>query len=147
VFFGTTPALNVSILSDTTITATAPPGTGITDVTVITPFGTSLLTPADEYTYVSTPAIPLPPRHFVGTIKTCFCPEEKYILRAKWHPSPSFTVVLYRIYKDNKMIREVLAYKPLTIKICSHNKHAFKKYEIVAVDLNNVESARVPIKI
>ncbi len=51
--FGATPATNVVVVSDTQITATAPAGTGIVDVTVTTPFGTTPVVPADAYTYLS----------------------------------------------------------------------------------------------
>ena len=39
--FGTTPATNLTVVSDTTITVDSPPGTGTVDVTVTTPGGTS----------------------------------------------------------------------------------------------------------
>jgi hypothetical protein len=53
--FGTTPATNVIVVNDTTITADSPAGTGTVDVTVTTPLGTSATSPADQYTY--TPAL------------------------------------------------------------------------------------------
>ena len=50
--FGTTPATNVTVVDDTTITADSPAGTaGTVDVTVITPAGTSATSPADQFTY------------------------------------------------------------------------------------------------
>jgi hypothetical protein len=39
------------VVSDTTITADSPAGTGVVNVTVVTPAGTSAVTPADEFTY------------------------------------------------------------------------------------------------
>ncbi|HUY20981.1 MAG TPA: IPT/TIG domain-containing protein [Acidimicrobiales bacterium] len=54
--FGTTPATNVTVFSNTIITAKAPAGAGTVDVTVTTPLGTSLVTPKDQFTYRS----PLP---------------------------------------------------------------------------------------
>jgi hypothetical protein len=51
--FGSTPATNVVVVSDTQITATAPASTGgPADVTVTTPFGTTPIVPADDYTYL-----------------------------------------------------------------------------------------------
>ena len=52
--FGTVAATNVSVNADgTQITATAPAGTGIVDVTVVTPLGgTSATSTADQFTYV-----------------------------------------------------------------------------------------------
>ena len=49
--FGTTPATNLTVVSDTSITADSPAGTGVVDVTVTTPAGTSAVTPADQFTY------------------------------------------------------------------------------------------------
>lgn len=54
VFFGSTPATNVTVVSNNEITATAPPGVGTVDVTVVTPFGTTPITPNDQYTYIPT---------------------------------------------------------------------------------------------
>ncbi|MEK2475788.1 IPT/TIG domain-containing protein [Streptomyces noursei] len=51
VTFGTTPATSFAVNDDTSITATAPAGTGTVDVTVTTPAGTSATSPADLYTY------------------------------------------------------------------------------------------------
>lgn len=46
------PAPHVVVNSPTSLTATIPPGTGVVDVTVTGPTGTSAVTAADEYTYV-----------------------------------------------------------------------------------------------
>jgi len=48
--FGSTPA-TITADSATSITATAPPGTGTVDVTVTTPDGTSATSSADQFTY------------------------------------------------------------------------------------------------
>jgi hypothetical protein len=58
VMFGASPATNLTI-SDTAITATAPPGAaGPVDITVTTPAGTSAAGPADQFTYlVPTPVV------------------------------------------------------------------------------------------
>jgi hypothetical protein len=48
--FGDTPA-TITADSSTSITATAPPGTGTVDVTVTTPDGTSATSTADQYSY------------------------------------------------------------------------------------------------
>ncbi len=54
VAFGGTAAAMFVINSDTQITATSPPGTaGSADVTVISPGGTSSITPADQFIYKS----------------------------------------------------------------------------------------------
>jgi hypothetical protein len=54
--FGSTPASDFTFVSSTQITATAPAGNGIRDVTVTTPSGTSAISRADLYTYVPGPA-------------------------------------------------------------------------------------------
>ena len=52
VFFGTVAAGNVTVVSDTQITATAPAeAAGTVDVTVRTPYGTSLAVAADRFTF------------------------------------------------------------------------------------------------
>ena len=48
--FGTTPATSFTVVSDTTITADSPAGTGTVDVTVTTPGGTSATSSADQFT-------------------------------------------------------------------------------------------------
>jgi hypothetical protein len=57
--FGTTPASSFTVGSDTSITATAPAGTGTVDVTVTGPSGTSATTVSDRFTYTSGPAVGL----------------------------------------------------------------------------------------
>ena len=49
--FGTAPATNLTVVSDTTITADSPAGTGTVNVTVTTPVGTSTASSADLFTY------------------------------------------------------------------------------------------------
>jgi hypothetical protein len=51
--FGPNPAASFTLVSDTQITAVAPPGNGTVDVTVTTAGGTSALSSADRYTYVA----------------------------------------------------------------------------------------------
>ena len=51
--FGTTAATNVTVVNDTTITADSPAGTGVVDVTVTTPVGTSATSSADEFIYIA----------------------------------------------------------------------------------------------
>jgi hypothetical protein len=52
--FGTNPATNVTVVSDTSITAVSPAGTaGVSDVTVSAPSGTSNPVATDHFTYAS----------------------------------------------------------------------------------------------
>ena len=55
VSFGQTPASNITVVSDTEITATSPAvnSIGIVDVTITTPGGTSTISTSDHFTYYS----------------------------------------------------------------------------------------------
>lgn len=55
VSFGSTVATNVVVVNPNTITATSPADTGNVDVTVTTPGGTSAISLADHFTYISFP--------------------------------------------------------------------------------------------
>ena len=55
--FGATAATGYVVDNDTQITATAPAGTGVVDVTVTTAQGTSANTAADDYTYLAAPSV------------------------------------------------------------------------------------------
>jgi large repetitive protein len=52
VTFGTTPAASFTVNSNTSITAVSPPGTGVVDVRVTTPLGTSPVVSGDHFSYV-----------------------------------------------------------------------------------------------
>jgi hypothetical protein len=55
VAFGAAPAASYSINSSTQIMATSPPGSGVVDVTVTGPTGTSATSAADKFAYTSPP--------------------------------------------------------------------------------------------
>ena len=55
--FGGVNATGYSVVNSTTITATAPPGTGTVDVRVTNPGGTSANTAADDFTYIPAPTV------------------------------------------------------------------------------------------
>jgi hypothetical protein len=55
--FGSTPALSYDVVNDNEIDAVVPEGTGTVDVTVTSPAGTSSLSSADRYTFVSPPTV------------------------------------------------------------------------------------------
>ncbi len=61
VSFGTNPATNVTVVSDTSITATSPAGSGTVDVAVTTGVGTSLTTSADHFLYQIPQAVTFAP--------------------------------------------------------------------------------------
>jgi hypothetical protein len=60
VSFGSTPAASFNVVSGTTLTAVAPPGTGTVDVTVQNA-GQSAVSAADKYTYIPKPVVPSVP--------------------------------------------------------------------------------------
>lgn len=149
VYFGAIPGTNVVVVSDTIITVTVPPGSGTVDVTVVTPFGTTPIVPADQYTYIQAPPpAPLPPSNFIGVVKkNKFLNKTDYVLKAQWDASPSADVILYRIYKNGHVVDEVLAGSPLVFVTCVDSKNAAKKYQIVAANSDNLESTPVSIRI
>jgi IPT/TIG domain len=56
--FGAIAVTSFTVVSDTSITATSPPGTaGTVDITVTTPGGTSVTSAADQFTYAATPVV------------------------------------------------------------------------------------------
>ncbi|MES2345144.1 MAG: IPT/TIG domain-containing protein [Chlamydiota bacterium] len=146
VFFGSTPATNIVIVSDMELTVTAPPGTGTVDVTVMTPFGTTPIVSPDQYTYVM--VAPLPPSNFIGVVKkNKFLNETQYILKSHWDASPSPDVVLYRIYKGKNVIDEIFVGSPLVFKTCLNSEEAATKYKVAAVNSHGLESNLVSIRI
>lgn len=57
VFFGATQATGFTVNSSTSITATVPLGSGVVDVTVTTPSGTSANAAAARFTYIGAPVV------------------------------------------------------------------------------------------
>lgn len=55
--FGATAATGFTFVSATSLTATAPAGTGTVDIRVTTPGGTSAVSAADQFTYVTAPTV------------------------------------------------------------------------------------------
>ena len=55
--FGNTSAISFTPDSPTQITATAPAGSGIVDITITTPGGVSTINDADQYSYIPAPTI------------------------------------------------------------------------------------------
>lgn len=87
---------------------------------------------------------PLPPSHFIGVIKKGkFLNKTECSLEAKWKASPSQDVVLYRIYKDGRIVGKVLATSPLVFEVRCLKDCSIKGYEIAAVNSNNMESSHV----
>ena len=137
VFFGTTEATNVQVISDSTIIVTVPPGFGVVDVTVVTPFGTSAVTPNDRYTY-----IPLAPTKFIGQL---FKEDCCFALKSRWTASESPGIIFYRIYNMGVLVKTVLTNEPLFFFKQCVSKHVAKYYSVTAVDSSGTESAPTPI--
>jgi IPT/TIG domain len=57
VSFGTVKADSLTVVSDTEITVSSPPGSGTVDITVTTPGGTSATSSADQFTNVAAPVV------------------------------------------------------------------------------------------
>ncbi len=55
--FGSTPSTSVMFVSSTELIAISPAGSGMVDVTVTTAGGTSLTSPADQFTYIPSPTV------------------------------------------------------------------------------------------
>jgi hypothetical protein len=55
--FGSTPATSVTVLPSTSLKAATPPGSGLVDVTVTTPDGTSPVVNGDRFTYIALPTV------------------------------------------------------------------------------------------
>lgn len=146
VFFGATPATSVTVISNTQIIATAPPGTGTVDITVVTSIGTTPIVPEDQFTYI--PIIPLPPSNFVGVVvKNKFLNESGLFLKATWKASPTPNVVSYRIYKNGTLVQTVYRHSFLEFVRRLHSKSEAKAFSISAVNSEGVESEKINITI
>ena len=60
--FGTTQATSIAVLSDTSLVAASPSGTGNVNITVVTPSGISAAGPATQFAYTGTPPSAAPPQ-------------------------------------------------------------------------------------
>ncbi len=148
VFFGSTPAESFIVVSDTLIIAVAPPGIGTVDVTVVTSAGTSPITPADQFTYVSI----FPPRHVRGKqVKNEFAYQTDIVNVITWRPPSLGEIpIAYRIYRNaslTKLAGTVEASENLVFK--DHNRKPYREYVyyIVSVSESGVQSEPVRIEI
>ena len=146
VLFGSVTVTSFIVNSDSSITAIVPAeAAGTIDVRVQTPYGTSVATSADQYTFVVSQ--PLPPSNFIGMIKkNKFLNKTECMLETEWNASPSANVVLYRIYKKGKVVEEISATSPLVFITCLRHCSA-NGYEITAVNSNNIDSNHVKLRI
>lgn len=151
VLFGTTPALSFIVNSDTSITATAPPGVpGTVDVRVITALGgISPITPSDQYTYLS-PIIPLPPRDLrARQVKNEFATQTDLINILTWKaPTGGAAPVAFRIYRDSKLTElaaVIPAHEKLQFK--DHNRKKGRTYRYFVVTVDQVGNLSAPASV
>lgn len=153
VFFGNTQALSVVVHSFSMLTAIAPPGIGVVDITIFTSMGQSPITPSDRFTYTPNPFpplpyMPLPPTRFKGIIKkNKLLNKTEYVLIAKWRPSPTPNVVFYRIYQNGILIETIPAGSHLIFEKCLNSKNSAGDIEIAAVNSFNIESFKIKLGI
>src|SRR5262249_41088259 len=79
VYFGATPAADFTINADDSITAVAPPGSGVVDITIVSPYGTSAIVPEDQFDYGGG----------LGPISTAFLAGLRGELAVQWFGAPS----------------------------------------------------------
>lgn len=90
----------------------------------------------------------LPPENFTGILKTCkLLNKKQYSVVAKWNPSPSPSVVAYRIYLDGKLIKEIPSAEPLKYTVCLKSKNSAYTIKINAIDALKSESVFETIRI
>lgn len=87
---------------------------------------------------------PNPPSNFIGIINKT---GEKSFLVTTWKSSPSKDVIAYRIYKDNKINKEVSAKSKLVYAHEIRNPLDVQKWSIVAVHSSGLESQHTPLEI
>ena len=90
VFFGSVPSTEFTVDSPTSITATAPPGSGTVDVVVTTPAGTSETSSADRFHYSPPVSLTSSPNPSVRGQKVTF--TAKVMPQTKGAPKPLGTV-------------------------------------------------------
>jgi hypothetical protein len=95
--FGSAEAASFTVNSDSSITATSPPGTGTVDVTVTNAVGTSATNSADQFTYVHLTAEDLPEfgrcvkasgANGAFTRRTCVAESGTHTGAYEWMPGP-----------------------------------------------------------
>ena len=95
--FGTTPATNLIVINDTTLTADSPSGTGTVNVTVTTPLGTSTTSTADQFTYT-----------------TAAAPTVVSLVRYGFHMQPTSLVLTFSTALDPASAQNVANYQIMT---------------------------------
>ena len=103
VSFGNIAASSFTVNSDTSITAVSPTGTGVVDVTVTTPLGTSPTSSNDNFTY-TLPTIPFcsQAQNLVSTYITGTAPNGGFTVKASYNQIAINTAYAYAtpVYAD-----------------------------------------------
>jgi hypothetical protein len=109
--FGGSAASNITVNSDTQITATSPAGAGTVDVAVTTPGGTSATNSADQFMYVPAPTVAAPT---VVTGKPSVGGTQGATFSATVNPNGSPTFVHFEYGLDPKYTGQPLTYDQST---------------------------------
>jgi hypothetical protein len=102
VHFGATPAASFSVVGPTKITATSPAGSGVADIKVTTPNGTSSINPADRFTYNPTKITPPPGSPMVATGAPTVKSSSGAALEGSVNPQGLATTAHYEYGLDSK---------------------------------------------
>lgn len=147
--FGNKNAQSFNVISDTVIEAVSPSGKNTVNIRVITPGGTSPVTPADQFTFLVEP-LPFPPTNASGfQTSEKFATQTDIINVVSWNPPAGGTeIVTYKIFRDslNHLIAVVPASK---LQYLDHNRHknTVYTYYIVSVDAAGKESSPAIVSI
>jgi YVTN family beta-propeller protein len=87
-----------------------------------------------------------PPSNFIGCIKKEKCGDRNiFALKTHWIASPSENVILYRIYFNGRLVKEVSADDHLCFKANLKSECSVQGIEISAVNSENLESPLLPL--
>ena len=149
VYFGQKSALNFSVVSDTQILATVPPGSGTVPVTVYTP---QLL--LRQFRLKDSPIMYIyqdmhRSRKFYGKLKRKrnLHHHKNFQLKAYWKAPKQMSASSYNIYQDRRVKYSL---NGSTIKFKKHvrsSQHLQHRYAITAVNAAGVESTQRKLKI
>ena len=114
--FGTTPAAEFTVVSDTTITAHSPVGANTVDVSVTTSAGTSEPSSADHFSYTVTtsPAVITPPSE-VSPLPQLNVPKIESVVRLGFHMQPTSIVLIFSTALDAARAEELNNYQIVTL--------------------------------
>jgi 6-phosphogluconolactonase len=153
--FGSIAAPLVTFVSTTELIVTSPAGSGTVDVTVTTAGGTSVTSPADQFTYRQCPSLIHPPKHVRGYQVKNRCAKPADIINViTWRaPSRGMPPIAYKIFKNpelTQLVGIVYAYSHQhKFKFKEHpgQKDRTYTYYLVSIDETGQQSAAVKVTI